>query len=79
MVTLSLILSFFWLGPYPTRYCVVIEPAVPFMGLLVQLKLFDYLSLKIIDSQKLVYEMYYEETNPATEFPSPSIKHECTV
>ena len=65
--------------PYPTRSCVVIEPAVPIMGLLVQLKPFDYSSLKIIDSQKLVYEMYHEETNPAIEFPSPSIKHEYTV
>ena len=62
--------------PYPTRSCVVIEPAVPFMGFLVQLKPFDYSSLKIIDSQKLVYEMYHEETNPVIEFPSPSIKHE---
>ena len=65
--------------PYPTRSCVVIEPAVPFMGFLVQLKPFDYSSMKIIDSQKLVYEMYHEETNPAIEFPSPSIKYECTV
>ena len=23
--------------------------------------------------------MYHEETNPAIEFPTPSIKHECTV
>ena len=65
--------------PYPTRSCVVIEPEVPFMGFLVQLKSFDYSSLKIIDSQKLVYEMYHEETNPAIEFPSSSTKHECTV
>ena len=54
--------------PYPTRSYVVIEPAVPFMGYLVQLEPFDYSSLKIIDSQKLVYEMYHRETN-----------HECTV
>ena len=65
--------------PYPTRSCVVIEPAVPFMGFLVQLESFDYSSLKIIDNQKLVYEMYHEEINPTIEFPSPSIKHECTV
>ena len=64
--------------PYPTRSCVVIEPAVPFMGFLVQLEPFDYSSLKIIDSQKLVYEMYHEETNHH-EKPSPSINHECTV
>ena len=44
--------------PYPTRSCVVIEPEVPFMGFLVQLEPFDYSSLKIIDSQNLVYEMY---------------------
>ena len=49
--------------PYPNRSCVVIEPAVPFMGFLVQLEPFDYSSLKIIDCQKLVYEMYHEETN----------------
>ena len=65
--------------PYPTRSCVVIEPAVPFMGFLVQLEPFDYSSLKIIDSQKLVYEMYHEETIQHNVMPSPSIKHECTV
>ena len=57
----------------------MIEPAVPFMGFLVQLEPFDYSSLKIIDSQKLVYEMYHEDTSRANEFPSPSINHECTV
>ena len=65
--------------PYPTRSYVVIEPAVPFMGFLVQLKPFDYSSLKIIDSQKLVYEMYHEEDIQHNVMPSPSIKHECTV
>ena len=64
--------------PYPTRSCVVIEPAVPIMGLLVQLKPFDYSSLKIIDHQKLVYEMYHEESNHH-EKPSPSVINECTV
>ena len=63
---------------YPTRSCVVIEPAVPFMVFLVKLEPFDYSSLKIIDHQKLVYEMYHEETNHH-ENPSPSINHECTV
>ena len=65
--------------PYPTRSCVVIEPAVPFMGFLIQLEPFDYSSLKIVDSQKLVYEMYNEENNPRNEFPSPSINHDLTV
>ena len=65
--------------PYPTRSCVVIEPAVPFMGFLVQLEPFDYSSLKIIDSQKLVYKMNHEETIQHNAIPSPSIKHECTV
>ena len=64
--------------PYPTRSCVVIESAVPFMGFLVQLEPFDYSSLKMIDNQKLVYEMYHEETN-RHEKPSASINHECTV
>ena len=63
---------------YLTRSCVVIEPAVPFMGFLVQLESFDYSSLKIVDSQKLVYEMYHEETNHHKK-PSPSLNHECTV
>ena len=65
--------------PYPTRSCVVIEPAVPFMGFLIQLEPFDYSSLKIVDSQKLVYEMYNEENNPRNEFPSPSINHDLTI
>ena len=78
MVTLSLILSFFWLGPYPTRPCVVIEPAVSFMGFLVQLESFDYSSLKMIDNQTLVYILYNEETNDHKKLSS-SINHECTV
>ena len=65
--------------PYPTRSCVVIEPALPFMGFLVQLEPFYYSSLKIIDSQKLVYEMYHEKPIQHNVMPSPSIKHECTV
>ena len=65
--------------PYPTRSCVVIGPAVLFMELLVQLEPFDYSSLKIIDIQKLVYDMYYEETIQHNVIPFPSIKHECTV
>ena len=60
--------------PYHARFCVVIEPVVPFMGFLVQLEPFDYSSLKIIDNQKLVYEMYHEETNHH-EKTSPSINH----
>ena len=64
--------------PYPTRSYVVIERAVSFMGFLVQLEPFDYLSSKIIDSQKLVYEMYHEETNHHVK-PSPSINHECAI
>ena len=63
--------------PYPTRSCIVIEPATPFMGFLVQLEPFDYSSLKIIDRQNLVYEMYREEQN--FKPPSPSINHKCTV
>ena len=55
----------------------MVEPAVPFMGFLVQLEPFDYSSSKI-DLQKLVYEMYHEETNQH-EKPSPSINHEYTV
>ena len=64
--------------PYPTRSCVVIEPATPFVGFLVQLEPFDYSSLNTIDRQKLVYEMYHEETNHR-ENPSPSINHKYTV
>ena len=48
------------------------------MGFLVQLEPFDYSSLKIIDHQKLVYEMYHEESNHH-EISSPSINHEYTV
>ena len=40
---------------------------------------FDYSSLKIVDSQKLVYEMHNEENNPRNEFPSASINHDLTV
>ena len=64
--------------PYPTRSCVVIEPATPFMRVLVQLEPFDYSSLKTVDRQKLVYEMYHEEINHH-EKHSPSINHKCTV
>jgi len=63
--------------PYSTRSCIVIEPATPFMGFLVQLEPFDYSSLKIIDRQKLVYEMYREEQN--FKPPSPSRNHKCTI
>jgi len=63
--------------PYPTRSCVVIEPAVQFMGFLIQLEPFDY-SAKIADRQKLVYEMYHEENDPR-ELPSPGINHDLTV
>ena len=58
--------------PYLTHSCIVTEQAVPFMGFLVKLEPFDYSSLKIIDNQILVYEMYHEETNHH-ENPSPSI------
>ena len=71
----SLILSS--IMPYPTRSCVVIEPAVQFMGFLIQLEPFDY-SAKIVDRQKLVYEMYHEDTNHH-EKPSPGINHDLTV
>ena len=64
--------------PYPTRSCVVIEPATPFMGFLVQLEPFDYSALKVVDQQKLVYEMFQEESN-SYEQPSPSINHELSV
>ena len=63
---------------YLTRSCVVMEPVVPCMEFLVQLEPFDYSSLKIIDHQKFVYEMYHEKYNHH-EKPSPSINHECTV
>ena len=72
----SLILSS--VMPCPTRSCVVIEQAVLFMGFLVQLEPFAYSSLKIIDNQKLVYEMYHEENNHH-EKSSPSINHACNV
>ena len=39
---------------------------------------FDYSSLKTVDRQKLVYEMYHEEINHH-EKHSPSINHKCTV
>ena len=45
---------------------------------LLQLEPFDYSLLKIVDRQKLVYEMYQEEPNRYKK-PSPSIKHKCTV
>ena len=64
--------------PYPTRSCVVIEPATPFMGFLVQLEPFDCSALKTIDQQKLVYEMFQEESI-SYEQPSPSINHELSV
>ena len=67
--------------PYPTRSCVVIEPAVPFMGFLIQLEPFDY-SSKIVDIQKLVYEMYHEESDDleiTSPLPSPGINHDLTV
>ena len=64
--------------PYPTRSCVVIEPATPFIGFLVQLESFDYSSLKTVDRQKLVYKMYHEETNHY-EKSSPSINHKYTI
>ena len=63
--------------PYPTCSCVVIEPAVPFMGFLIQLEPFNY-SSKIVDRKNLVYEMYHEETNHH-EKPSPGINHDLTV
>ena len=56
----------------------MIEPVVPFMGFLVQLEPFDYSSLKIIDSQRLVYEMYHQETTHHIK-PSLSINHEYTI
>ena len=65
--------------PHPVRSCVVIEPVVPFMGFLVQLEPFDDSSLKIIDHQNLVYEMYHEKPIQHNVMPSPSIKHEYTV
>ena len=64
--------------PYPTRSYIVIEPAVSFMRLLAQLEPFDCSSLKIIDRQKRVYEMYQEESNHH-DIPSLSINHERTV
>ena len=64
--------------PYPARSCVVIDPAVPFMGFLIQLEPFDYSSLNIIYHQKLVHEMYREESNHHENL-SPSINHEYTV
>ena len=54
------------------------RPATPFMVFLVKLEPFDYSSLKIIDRQKFVYEMYQEESNHH-EGSYPSINHECTV
>ena len=56
----------------------MIEPTVPFMGFLVQLEPFNYSSFKIIYHQKLVHEMYQEESNHHEKL-SPSINHECTV
>ena len=47
------------------------------MGVLIQLEPFDY-SSKIVDRQKLVYEMYHEDTNHH-EKPSPGINHDLTV
>ena len=63
---------------YLTRSCVVIELVVPLMGFLVQLKSFDYSSLKIIDYQKFVHEIHHEESNHHEKL-SPSINYECTV
>ena len=61
---------------YPTRFSVVIEPAVPFMGLLVQLEPFDY-SIVHNDQQRLMYELLFEESS-YSEKPAPSVNH-CTV
>ena len=47
------------------------------MGFLIQLEPFDY-SAKIVDRQKLVYEMYHEETIHQ-QIPSPGINHDLTV
>ena len=51
------------------------------MGFLIQLEPFDY-SSKIVDRQKLVYEMYHEESNNleiTSPLPSPGINHDLTV
>ena len=64
--------------PYPTHFCLVIEPAVPFMEFIVQLESFDYSSLNIIDNQKRVYKIHHEEINQYVK-PYPSKNYECTV
>ena len=57
--------------PYPTRFCAVIEPAVPFMAFLVQLELFDY-SKRNNDQQRVAYELLFEESS-YREIPTPTI------
>ena len=63
--------------PYPTRSCVVIKPAVPFIGFLVQLGLFGCSKLNN-DQQRVVYELLFGEFS-CGEIPTPSINHDCTV
>ena len=63
---------------YKGERCTTMRPATPFMVFLVKLEPFDYSSLKIIDRQKFVYEMYQEESNHH-EGSYPSINHECTI
>ena len=63
--------------PYPTRSCVVIKPAVTFIGFLVQLGLFGCSKLNN-DQQRVVYELLFGEFS-CGEIPTPTINHDCTV
>ena len=63
--------------PYPTRSCVVIEAAVPFMGFLVHLELFDYSTINN-DQQRVAYELLFEESS-YREISTPTTNHDCTV
>ena len=63
--------------PYPTRFYVVIEPAVLFMGFLVQLEPFYYSKINN-DQQRVAYELLFEESG-YRENPTPYINHNYTV
>ena len=62
---------------YHIRFCVVIEPTVPFMGFLLQLEPFDYSKINN-DRQMVAYDFLFEKSS-YREIPTPSINHDCTI
>ena len=55
----------------------MIEPAVPFMGFLLQLEPFDHSKINN-DQQRVAHELLFEESS-YREKSTPSINHDCTV